>query len=97
MSFSVTLNEGRDFKLKFLLNNGGKVAIDTIKIYEGGAKPLIIIASILSCVLFFGVLVFYEIQNSPITLLLLIRIVAGCFLFEVIFRRITKRTLVTRK
>lgn len=76
----------------------GAVNIGHLKIYkETGAKPLIIIASILSCVIFFGVLVFYEIQNSPITLLLLIIVVASCFLFEIVFRRITKRTLATRK
>ena len=37
--FPVTLNYGNDFKLNFLLNNGGKVAIDNIKMYEGGAGP----------------------------------------------------------
>jgi len=39
ISFPVTLNYGDDFTLNFLLNNGGKVAIDNIKIYEDGAGP----------------------------------------------------------
>jgi hypothetical protein len=37
--FPVTLNHGEDFALTFLLNNGGKVAVDNIKVYEGGAGP----------------------------------------------------------
>ncbi|MEF8879167.1 MAG: putative glycoside hydrolase [Candidatus Thermoplasmatota archaeon] len=37
--FPVTLNYGNDFTLNFLLNNGGKVAIDNINVYEGGAGP----------------------------------------------------------
>ncbi|MEF8848906.1 MAG: putative glycoside hydrolase [Candidatus Thermoplasmatota archaeon] len=39
VSFPVTLNDDGDFKLKFLLKNGGKVAVDNLKVYEGGAGP----------------------------------------------------------
>lgn len=38
--FPVTLNFGSNFKLEFALySGGGKVAIDNIKVYEGGAGP----------------------------------------------------------
>jgi hypothetical protein len=38
--FPVTLNHGSSFKLELALySGGGKVAIDNIKIYEGGAGP----------------------------------------------------------
>ena len=39
VSFPVTLNHGSSFKLEFVMTNGGKIAIDNIKIYEGGAGP----------------------------------------------------------
>jgi hypothetical protein len=40
ISFPVTLNYGSDFWLDLaLFSGGGKVAIDNIKIYEGGAGP----------------------------------------------------------
>ncbi len=34
--FPVTLNYGDDFMLTFSLNNGGKVAIDNLRVHEGG-------------------------------------------------------------
>jgi amino acid transporter len=61
----------------------GAVNIAHFKIYkETGAHLMIILASVLSCIIFFGVLIFYLINNSLLTLILLIVIVAGCFIFE---------------
>ena len=76
----------------------GAVNIGHLRIYkETGARPLIIIASIISCIVFFGVLTFYEINHSPITLVILILVISGCFIFEWFYRRFSKRILKTRK
>jgi amino acid transporter len=76
----------------------GAVNIGHLKLYkETGARPLIIIVSIISCIVFFGVLTFYEINHSPITLLILILVIFGCFIFEWLYRRFSKRILKTRK
>jgi len=75
----------------------GAVNIGHLKIYKKtGAKPIIIIASIVSCAVFFGVLTFYELYNSPLTLLLLIFLVTSCFIFEWIYRKRTRRSIKTR-
>ena len=75
----------------------GAVNIGHLKLYEEtSAKPIIIIASIISCITFFGVLTYYELSNSPVTLLLLIFVVIGCFIFEWIYRKRTKRLIKTR-
>jgi len=75
----------------------GAVNIGHLKLYKKTkAKPSIIIASIFSCVIFFCILTYYEILNSPITLLLLISIVIMCFVFEWFYRKITKRIIKTR-
>ena len=74
------------------------VNIAHLKIYkETGAHLMIILASILSSIVFFGVLLFYLLHHSLLTLILLLVIVAVCFIFEWIYRRITKRLLLTRK
>jgi len=76
----------------------GAVNLSHLKLYkETGAKPLIIVASVISCIIFFGVLIFYEINHSPITLLILILVIFGCFTFEWFYRKISKRILKTRK
>ena len=76
----------------------GAVNIGHLRIYkETGAKPSIIVASIISCIVFLGVLSFYEINHSPITLILLILVVISCFTFEAIYRKITSRKIKTRK
>jgi len=76
----------------------GAVNIGHLKLYrETRAKPIIIIASIISCIIFFGILVYYEINHSPITLMLLVLVITGCFIFEWFYRKITKRKLETRK
>ena len=75
----------------------GAVNIGHLKLYkETGAKPIIIIASIISCIVFFGVLTYYELSNSPVTLLFLIFVVIGCFIFEWIYRKRTNRLIKTR-
>ena len=76
----------------------GAVNIAHLKIYkETGANRLIILASVLSCIIFFGVLLFYLMNHSHLTLILLILVVVACFIFEWFYRRITKRVLITRK
>lgn len=76
----------------------GAVNISHLKLYKKtGAKPLVIIASIISCIVFFGVLTFYEIYHSPKTLLILILVIFGCFIFEWLYRRLSKRIIKTRK
>ena len=75
----------------------GAVNISHLKLYkETGAKPLIIFASVISCILFFGVLMFYVINHSPTTLVVLILVIFGCFTVEWVYRRISKRSLKTR-
>jgi len=75
----------------------GAVNIGHLKLYkETGANPIIIIVSIISCIVFFGVLTYYELNNSPLTLLLLIFVVTGCFIFEWFYRKRTKRIIKTR-
>jgi len=76
----------------------GAVNISHLKLYKKtGAKPLIIIISIISCIAFFGVLTFYEINHSPVTLLILILVIFGCFIFEWLYRGLSKRIIKTRK
>jgi amino acid transporter len=64
---------------------------------ETGAHIIIILASVFSCIIFFGVLLFYLSNHSQITLILLILVVVGCFIFEWFYRKITKRILTSRK
>ena len=76
----------------------GAVNIGHLKLYkETGANIILIIASIVSCIVFFSVLTYYVLYNSPITLFLLLFLVTGCFFFEWIYRKITKRIIKTRK
>ena len=76
----------------------GAVNIGHLKLYkETGANIILIIASIVSCIVFFSVLMYYVLNNSPITLFFLLFIVIGCFFFEWIYRKITKRSIKTRK
>ena len=76
----------------------GSVNISHLKLYkETGAKPLIILLSIFSCLIFLGVLIYYELYHSPITLLILILVVMSCFMAEWLYRKYTKRILKTRK
>jgi amino acid transporter len=64
---------------------------------ETGAHIIIILASVFSCIIFFGVLLFYLSNHSQITLILLILVFVGCFIFEGVYRKITKRILTSRK
>jgi len=76
----------------------GAVNISHLKLHKKtGAHPVIILASVLSCVIFFGVLLFYLLHHSHLTIILLILVIAGCFIFECFYRKITKRFLTTRK
>ena len=76
----------------------GAVNIAHLKVYkETGAKPVIIIAATLSCITFFIVLTYYELNHSPVTLLILAIVVTGCFAAEWLYRQYTNRSLKTRK
>lgn len=76
----------------------GAVNISHLRLYkQTEANILIIIASIISCIIFLVVLIFYEINNSPITLIILFIVVFICFIFEFIYRKISKRIIKTRK
>jgi len=73
------------------------VNIAHLKLYkETGANRGIVIAAIASCITFFGVLVVYELNHSPLTLLVLLVVIVGCFLGEMIYRSVTKRLLKSR-
>ena len=63
---------------------------------DTGAHPFLIVASIISCIVFLGVLVYYELNHSPFTLLVLILLIIGCFAFEIIYRKFGKRILKLR-
>jgi len=76
----------------------GAVNISHLKLYkETGANPFIIILSIISCTIFFGVLTYYEIFHSPVTLIILVIVIIICFIAEWIYRKYTKRILKSRK
>ncbi|WP_048178776.1 APC family permease [Methanosarcina sp. MTP4] len=74
------------------------VNIAHLRLYgETHAKPLLIWASLLSSAGFFAVLVYYELGHSPGTLVLLAGVIAGCFLVEWTYRKLSKRTLKQRE
>jgi amino acid transporter len=76
----------------------GAVNISHLRLYkETKANLVIIIASIISCIIFLGVLVFYEINNSPTTLIILLFVISICFIFEWLYRRRSRRIIKTRK
>ena len=63
---------------------------------ETGAKSYMIWASLLSSLLFFGVLAYYEFVNSKITLELLAIIILFCFSAEWIYRSLSGRSIKER-
>ena len=76
----------------------GAVNIAHLRLYkETKANLVIIIASIISSIVFLVVLIFYEISHSQITLIILLLIVLLCFIFEGVYRRMSRRILKTRK
>lgn len=63
---------------------------------ETGAKSWIIQASLLSSLIFLGLLIFYEFVNSKLTLGLLLITVSFCFCVEWIYRKFSGRTIKER-
>jgi len=81
----------------FLLIYAG-VNIAHLKIYKNtNANRYIIILAIIGCIFSFGVLVYYEIFNSPFTLIALVAVIFASFLIEGLYRKYTSRTLKNRK
>jgi len=63
---------------------------------ETGAKPYLIWASLFSSLIFFGVLVYYELVNSKIILELLVITVFFCFFAEWGYRKYSGRSIKER-
>jgi amino acid transporter len=63
---------------------------------ETGARSWIIWTSLLSSLIFFGVLLYYEFANSKITLGLLVITIIFCFSFEWIYRKSSGRSIKER-
>lgn len=61
-----------------------------------GAKRSLIWASLLSSILFFGILIYYEILNSVTTLIVFTLVLIFCFIVEGIYRKYSRRVLKTR-
>ncbi|MFQ6040487.1 MAG: APC family permease [Candidatus Poribacteria bacterium] len=73
------------------------VNIAHLRLYkETGAKPYLIWASIIGCLTSFAILVYYEINNSPMTLIVLAIVLAFCFIAEWGYRKYSLRALKTR-
>lgn len=63
---------------------------------ETGSKRCIIWASLLGSVVFFGILVYYEILNSMVTLVAFATVLMLCFLTEWLYRFHSRRVLKAR-
>lgn len=60
---------------------------------ETGAKPWIIRTSLLTSIIFFGVLIYYEFVNSRFTLSLLVITIFFCFSAEMLYRKYSGRKI----
>jgi len=60
---------------------------------ETGANPYLIWSSIFGCIFSFVVLIYYEIKNSPKTIIVLVSVLALSFLTECIYRKYSSRNL----
>ncbi|MBP1912995.1 APC family permease [Thermococcus stetteri] len=68
-----------------------------LRIYtETNASPYVIWISIIGCLASFGVLAYYEIKHSPLTLVVLVLVLGGSFMSEWIYRKKTSRTLKSK-
>lgn len=75
------------------------VAVNTSHLHllkETGAKRWVILASLLSSLIFFGVLVYYEFVNSKLTLELLLITLLCCFCIEWAYRKLVGRSIKDR-
>jgi len=64
---------------------------------ETKANLIIIILSIITSIIFLGILIYYEIYHSPITILALLIVLLSSFIIEWLYRNYTTRKLKTRK
>jgi amino acid transporter len=81
----------------FLLIYSG-VSLAHLKLYrETGANRYVIYLAILGCIFSLIVLTYYELYNSPLTLIVLCTVTLFSFLFEWIYRKFSIRILKTRK
>lgn len=64
---------------------------------ETGANKYIIYLAILGCLFSFSVLAYYELYNSPLTLIVLSAVVFLSFLFEWLYRKFSTRKFKMRK
>jgi len=64
---------------------------------ETGANKYIIYLAILGCLFSFSVLAYYELYNSPLTLIVLSAVVLLSFLFEWLYRKFSTRQFKMRK
>jgi len=73
------------------------VNIGHLRLYKmTNANPFIIWLSIIGCLSSFAILVYYLLNHSPLTLIVLVIVLMLSFLSEWIYRSITKRTLKVR-
>ncbi|MDK2826287.1 MAG: hypothetical protein PWQ63_986 [Methanolobus sp.] len=63
---------------------------------ETGAKRYLIWASLISSIVFFAILVYYEILNSVLTLVVFTAVLILCFFTELIYRAYSRRILKAR-
>jgi amino acid transporter len=76
----------------------GVVNIAHLRLYrETGAKPILIWLSIFCCFASLGALFYYEGRSSPLTLIVFGIVIALSFCIELVYRRLSKRKLKTRK
>ncbi len=75
----------------------GVVNIAHLRLYrETGAQPFLIWLSIICCFASLGVLFFYEVRTSPMTLAAFGAVIALSFIIEAVYRGISRRELKTR-
>lgn len=64
------------------------VNVAHLRVYKAtGAQPYLIGLTVVACLAFFGALVYYEAQASPLTLSALFIVLFSCFAGELIYRR----------
>lgn len=64
---------------------------------ETGAKPYLIWAALLSSLVFFAILIYYELLNSLFTLIVFAVVLILCFIAEWVYRKYSRRILKTRE
>ena len=74
------------------------VNVAHLRLYKKtGARPSILLLTVIASLTFFGILVYYEIGHSPAALYGLIVTLILCFIGEWVYRGYSHRTIKTRK